>query len=88
LVLPVANAAGEMVDSGINLARRAFGRENALNTGLEALVRRAPQNTDTMNARLAEMNAANVPARLVDLVDESGRGVIRSAGSRMTPARE
>jgi hypothetical protein len=87
-MLPVANIAGGLVDSGINLARRALGRENALNTGLEALVRRAPQNTDAMNARLAEMDAANVPARLVDLVDESGRGVIRSAGSKMTPARE
>jgi hypothetical protein len=88
LMLPAANIAGGLVDSGINLGRRALGRENALNTGLEALVRRAPQNTDTMNARLAEMDAANVPARLVDIVDESGRGVIRSAGSKMTPARE
>jgi hypothetical protein len=88
LMLPAANLAGGLIDSGINSARRLLGRENALNTGLEALVRRAPQNVDAMNARLAEMDAANVPARLVDLVDESGRGVIRSAGSKMTPARE
>jgi hypothetical protein len=41
-----------------------------------------------MLARAAEMEAAGVPPRLVDVVDESGRGVIRDASSKMTPARD
>lgn len=88
VTLPIANLVGLGADSAINLVNRARGKENVLNSGLEAMLRRAPQDGAAMRARLAEMDAANVPARLVDVVDESGRGVIRAAGSRMTPARE
>lgn len=64
------------------------GGGNDLNSGLNVLAQRADQDPAAMVARADTMEAAGVPPRLVDVVDESGRGVIRDAGGRMTPARQ
>ena len=58
------------------------------NSGLDVLESRAAQDPAAMRAQMAEMQAAGVPPRLLDLVDESGRGVIRSVVNHMTPARQ
>lgn len=68
--------------------RNAVAPRNTLDSGLEQLARRADQDPAAMAARAAEMQSGGVDPRLVDVVDESGRGVIRAAGGRMTPARE
>ena len=76
----VNNVAGRVVN-GVRSARSP-------NSGFDALDWRAPQDVNAMTQRLDEMTQAGVPARLADVVDESGRGVIRDAGGKMTPARE
>lgn len=81
---PVVNGLAR-VGSGV---RNALFPNNTLNSGLEVLSRSAPQDATAMRAASDEMVRAGVSPRLMDVVDESGRGAIRSAGSRMTPARE
>lgn len=75
---------GRMVD---RVGSSRFGR-NSLNSGLDALARRAPQSGEDMAARAAEFSDAGIPPRPLDVVDESGKGVIRDAASKTTPARE
>jgi hypothetical protein len=41
-----------------------------------------------MRQRSQDFNDAGVPPRLVDVVDESGHGVIRDASGKMTPGRQ
>jgi hypothetical protein len=50
--------------------------------------RKAPQRVPQLQQRAAEYRAAGIEPTLADLVDESGRGVVRATASRMTPARE
>lgn len=75
-----------------NVAGRAYRavapRRNNLNSGLDALAQRAPQNGPAMRAEADRLIASGVPARITDVVDESGRGVIRDAAGKMTPARD
>lgn len=74
-----------VVAGGQSLFSRARERvlpDNSLNSGLEVLARRAPQNADTMTGRVADMQAAGVEPRLVDVIDEGGRGVVRAAAGR------
>jgi hypothetical protein len=84
LMLPVT-ALGRAVGSRIGEYVR---KPNSLNSGLDILSSRAPQKAEDMAARAAEMRAAGVDPRLVDVVDESGRGVVRAAANKMTPARQ
>ena len=74
-----------------NLAGRAYraatSRGNPM-SGIDELGARAPQDPAEMRRIAAEMEAAGVPPRPVDVVDESGRGVIRHAASEMTPGRQ
>ena len=55
--------------------------------GLAWLSEVAPQDANAMGQQFDELAAAGVPPRLLDVVDESGRGVIRDAASKMTPGR-
>lgn len=87
-VAPVAAPLAERaVNIGGKMLQRVGGRENSLNSGLDVLGRAAPQDAPAMRARADELEAANVPARLVDVMDSSGRGVVRAAAGKMTPAR-
>lgn len=54
-----------------------------------AMARYAPQDPAQLRARADEMRAAGFESpALVDVVDESGRGVIRGTASRNIPARQ
>lgn len=82
---PIAAGVSNVVGRAAAHLSPAARRETS---GLDALDWRAPQDPAAMRALADEMEAAGVPARLTDVVDESGRGVIRDAASKMTPARE
>lgn len=85
----VAYPLAATAENVIGRATNRFGpRSNAETSGLDALDWRAPQDPAAMRAIADEMQAAGVPPRLLDVVDESGRGVIRDTSSMMTPARD
>lgn len=46
------------------------------------------QDYNVLNQRAGDYRAAGIEPTLVDVVDDSGRGVIRAAASRMTPGRQ
>jgi hypothetical protein len=69
-------------------AVRARINPNDEMSGMGALDARAPQDPAAMRAAAEEMSAAGVPPRPVDVMDASGRGVVRTAASEMTPARQ
>jgi hypothetical protein len=87
VVAPIAERGARSV---MDLYRRFGPRRggNAMNDALTTLTSRAPQDAEAMAARAAEFRSGGVEPRLVDVVDESGRGVIRDASGKMTPARE
>lgn len=78
--IPVARAAG----AGVNALKTRFAQplERAANT----LGRRT--NVNQLRARMDELRAAGADPSFVNVTDESGRGFVRAAASRMTPARE
>lgn len=55
---------------------------------LDVLQRTARQDPAAMRAQAEAYRAAGIEPALIDVVDESGRGVTRATASRMTPARE
>lgn len=75
-----------VLNSGVSRVTR-IGADPA-NSGLEAITARAPQDITAMRTAQAEMQAGGVAPRVVDVVDASGRGVMRDAASKMTPGRE
>lgn len=85
LGVPIADVVG-------NLAGRAWQavRPSARNaeSGLDVLASRAPQSAPAMRQQVTEMEAAGVPPRLVDVVDSSGRRVMRDATHKITPANQ
>lgn len=84
---PIGVAGGRLLGRLAERLRPANG-VNALNSGLDVLASRAPQSGEDMAARAEAMTSAGVPPRLVDVVDEGGRGIIRAAATKNTPARE
>lgn len=84
LLLPLT---GAITAVGSRVKER-LTRRNHLNSGLEVMATRAPQDEAAMLARVDEMEAAGVPPRMLDVVDESGRGVVRTTANKMTPARQ
>lgn len=78
---PVASAGGALVNLGLEKLPQ-------INAGVNALARRFGGSVDDLRQRAQNFLANDVQPTLVDVVDESGRGVIRSAASRMTPGRE
>ena len=86
---PLAQPVVNMLGAGAGAIRNALRpRTAAADSGLDVLSRQTDLDPAAMRAAADEMQAAGVDPRLVDVVDESGRAVIRSAGSRMTPARQ
>jgi len=54
-----------------------------------AEVRHIPrQDPNTLRQRAQEFRSAGINPTLADVVDDSGRGAVRAAASRMTPARQ
>lgn len=85
LSYPVAAGLGNLIG---RVSSRFGPRAGQETSGLDMLEWRAPQDANAMATRLDEFETAGVPARLIDVIDESGRGVVRDSASKMTPARE
>jgi hypothetical protein len=99
----LANAAGAS-DQQEELARMAGGVLGGVASGvragrtptpppvrrasLDVMQRTAPQDPAAMRAQAEAYRRAGIDPTLIDVVDESGRGVTRATASRMTPARE
>lgn len=81
-----AQAAAEFIGSVAGGVRPSV-RPKPPRIQARAGVRRAAAPIADMRARAAEFRANGIPPAFVDVVDESGRGVIRDAASRQTPAR-
>jgi hypothetical protein len=58
------------------------------NPGIDKAQKRARQDPAAMRAKQAEYRAAGIDPALVDVVDDSGRAVVRATASKMTPARQ
>lgn len=69
-------------------AVQAVRRKGDPNSGLDVLAARAPQSEAAMRAKVNQFNEVGVSPRMVDVVDASGKGVLRDAASKMTPARD
>ncbi|MET3526182.1 hypothetical protein [Phenylobacterium koreense] len=78
--IPVAAAAGR----GVNTLRTRFAQP--IERAASAL--RGRTNMNQLRGRLAELREAGADPSFVNVTDESGRGFVRAAASRMTPARE
>lgn len=92
IAAPLAQPLVSGVARGAGAIRNAVMPRNTMNSGLDVLSRGMGDDVAgqaaTMRATADEMQASGVDPRLVDVVDESGRGTIRAAGSRQTPARD
>jgi hypothetical protein len=82
-----------VVDVGAGILNRTKERlgfgpaANTADSGLEALARRANPDVPAMESRLAELQDLGFDdVRLLDLLDESGRGVVSAAANKGTPA--
>lgn len=84
LSVPVA----DLVGGAATRAWRALRPDAGADSGLGVLASRAPQDVSAMRETAQRFADAGVPARLADVVDASGRGVIRDAASKMTPGRQ
>lgn len=84
----LAPVAAGVVNVGGRALRRIDPRAGGDNTGLDVISQRAPQDPERMAAEAAAFRDAGVEPRVVDVVDESGRGVIRDAAGKMTPGRQ
>lgn len=103
VVLPgvASEAAGQAAEAmgGGAVAQGAARIAGGIAGGAAASVKIAPprrnpvpnlprQNPADMQRRAQEYRAAGINPTLVDVVDDSGRGAVRAAASRMTPARQ
>lgn len=75
------------VAGGLATGVRFKGRPpGARNKAAEAVTRR--QDPAAMQAKADAYRASSVEPALVDIVDDSGRGLVRAAASKMTPGRQ
>jgi hypothetical protein len=82
----VARAAGGLAGAGAASVRPPTMRAAA--TPVQTFGERARVDPAQMRARAGEMRAAGVQPTMADVVDDSGRGMIRAAANRPTPARQ
>ena len=76
-----ARIAGSLAGAGLASIRVAPQNAAVAN-------RLGSQNRAAMQQRAAEYRASGIEPALVDVVDESGRGTMRAAAMRQTPARQ
>lgn len=74
--------------SGLRSAPRTPAAAVPKRAPLEVMQRTAPQDPIAMRRQADAYRAAGIDPALIDVMDESGRGVTRATASRMTPARE
>lgn len=82
----VARIGGNLMGAGVASLRPAnvFGNEEAI----ARVATRSRQDPSAMRARAAEYQAAGINPTLVDVMDDSGRGIVRAAANRPTPGRQ
>lgn len=76
-----ARIAGSLAGAGLASIRPVTASQGAANT-------LRGQNPQQMAQRAAEYRAAGINPAAVDLIDDSGRGVVRAAATRQTPGRQ
>lgn len=84
----VARVGGSVVGGLAASVRPRSVRPPEAANALNPLARTAPQNPNALRAEAQRYRDAGLDPTLVDVVDESGRGVMRAAASRMTPGRQ
>lgn len=84
---PVGDVAVRAAGRPISAAFNRVVRGGSPDSGLEALSRRTELDPEQMRAAAEEMRAGGVDPRLVDVVDEEARTVLRQATTAPTPAR-
>lgn len=81
----VVGAVAGGLASGLRVGRRPQATVDQ--RAAQKMAAQARQDPAQMQARVAERRAAGLQPTMTDAVDEAGRGVVRAAASRMTPAR-
>lgn len=86
-------AIAQMVGGGVGSVAANIGTaprepQDVADTALDKFRGKAKPNVDAMRARAQEYRDVGIQPTLTDITDESGRGVVRAAASRMTPGRE
>lgn len=81
-----ARIGGSLAGAGVASLRppNPFRRE----APIETVARRTRQDPAAMQARAAEYRASGIDPTLADVVDDTGRGAIRAAANKPTPARQ
>ncbi len=69
-------------------ARGALQEAPVSTQAIQTLARRAKPKPADMAARRAEFQKAKIEPALVDVMDDSGRGLVAASANRMTPARQ
>jgi hypothetical protein len=102
VVEPIANAAqsvGRMIGRNTGRAMTALGidageamtaanQPNTLTSAVGKFARRINPDPQAMRAQADEMASMAMEPTLADLTDAAGRGVLRAAATRQTPARQ
>lgn len=76
---------GGAVLGGLGSSGAVAGRLGRGRTALGAL---PAQDANALTQRAAQFRGAGIQPTLIDVIDDSGRGAVRAAASRMTPARQ
>lgn len=84
----VARVGGSIVGGLAASVRPGAARPPEAANALNPLSRTAPQNPNALRAEAQRYRDAGLDPTLADVVDESGRGVMRAAASRMSPGRQ
>lgn len=84
----LARVAGSVVGGAVASVRPNALRPPEQRNALNPLTRTTRQDPNALRARAQEFRDAGIDPTLADVVDESGRGVMRAAASRMSPGRQ
>jgi hypothetical protein len=82
---PFVNALGDNAPIAL---REAVAMPTPLQTGVRKFGNLSPQNLDDMAGRGNALSAEAIEPTFVDLVNDGGRGVLRSAATRQTMGRD
>lgn len=85
---PVDAPVQAAVRGGRALAGALRGVPEAGDAGVRMFSQRARPNLQQMQDRASEYRTSGIAPTLTDVTDESGRGMVRAAASRMTPGRQ
>lgn len=61
---------------------------NALQTGVNRMASRSPQNVNALSANAERFRAEEIDPTFADVINDGGRGTLRALATRQTPARQ